>query len=101
MVSHVILNGSKGMVFASQKLRIMDREKRKVNNCSILVSSRSIKDGNTDKKVPAAPIPKRAILITRKAKWYHWATESILINDTCSISMAIETANTQKWIESL
>jgi len=101
MVSQVILKGSNGMVFAIKKLRIMDRENRKVNNCSIRVSSRSIKDGKTDKKVPAAPIPKRAILITRKAKWYHWATESILVNDTCSISMEIETANTQKWTESL
>jgi hypothetical protein len=67
MVSQVILKE----VFAIKKLRIMDRENRKVNNCSIRVSSRSIRDGKTDIKVPAAPIPKRAMLITKKAKWYH------------------------------
>jgi hypothetical protein len=87
------------MVFASKKQRMILREKIKVRNCRSFVSSRSSNDGKTDKNVPAAPIPKRAMLITRNAKWYHWATESILVKDTCSISIAMETANTQRWTE--
>ena len=49
-----------------------------------------------DRKEPLTPIPKRAMLTTMKAKWYHLDTEKNLVNDISKVSVASETMNSPR-----
>ena len=46
-----------------------------------------------NKKVPAAAIPNKAMLTTRKAKWQNWITDKILINPISKSKVANDIKN--------
>ena len=80
-----------------KKLKItkIENNKEKMNN-SLSISFSIILE--IDKKVPAAPKPSRAMLMTIKAKWYHWITENILVRETSNIKVAAEIKKIPKYI---
>ncbi len=45
------------------------------------------------KKEPLAPYPRKAMLITKKAKWYCWEIEKYLVSDITRQRVAEETKN--------
>lgn len=54
-----------------------------------------------DKKVPLAAMPKREMLTTMKARWYHPETENNLVSDTSRIRVAIETRSIPEYLHRL
>jgi hypothetical protein len=46
------------------------------------------------KKVPLAANPKRAMLITRKERWFHWLTEKTRASRTSKARVEPETRKT-------
>jgi hypothetical protein len=45
------------------------------------------------KKEPLAPYPRKAMLTTKKAKWYCWEIEKYLVSDISRHRVAEETMN--------
>jgi len=92
-LSQESLKKSKGIWLQRKKLiRIVREHRRELydKNLSCSIEGKVLKK---DKKEPLAPYPKKAILITRKAKWYCWEIEKYRIRVISRQSVAEEIRN--------
>jgi hypothetical protein len=84
---------SKGRRLHRKKLASMVREKSnelQERNLSRSIDSRFFR---RDKNDPLAPYPMKAMLTTKKAKWYCWEIEKYLVKDSSRQRVAEETRN--------